>query len=112
MNQINSVRDDRLLFAACHGKYDDVVQAIKNGGNPNCTCRFGLSVLGNAIRYGSEGAVITLIENGANVNTTNQFGRTLLSIHYKHSVSMFRILVANGANYTTTQVGWLYSWML
>ncbi len=91
--------DELLLLSAESGDYERVVEALKQGANPNTVDDRGmLPILWAALR-GHFDIVKYLVENGANINGTNHADWTaLMQASMEGHLDIVKYLIENGAD--------------
>lgn len=96
----NSDPNQELIGAACLGKLDRLIKALKNGANINYYDDYGVTGLMRASMYGHIELVNHFIENKAKLNLRNSDGNTaLMAAAYEGQLECIKALLLAGADY-------------
>lgn len=96
-------KDTRLEMAIRRRNCAEVIQAIKDGGNPNGLCIRTKTVspmLHTAVSFGTKEIVVALLDSGADINAVDaKYNTVLLRVPRSSRLDIYRLLIAKGATY-------------
>ncbi|MFA6422922.1 MAG: ankyrin repeat domain-containing protein [Patescibacteria group bacterium] len=92
------MNDNEILLAAQNGNRDIANSYLRNGGNPDMTSEYGMSLLHLACANGQAEIAADLLEHNANINAQSRRQKTPLHMAAERGRDeIVNLLVSNGA---------------